>query len=272
MRIIEQYTKGKSTTTPSEDAVVVNAYYAGVIDGATPKTPFCFAGNETPGLRAARVIADAILQLPPHIEAQTAIQQISSRLRESTDFEHLPARNRPMASLVLYSATRREVWMVGDCQFLLPAEHIAVKGYKQIDRLLSEWRRDVNNSLLCRGVMTIEQLLAYDPGRKIIQPHITRQVQYQNRADGHPLAYAMLDGTTIPETFIQIHTLPATCRQLAMGSDGYPELFSSLSLTEQHLARLLQADPLCIGPLLGTKGQKPGNCSYDDRTYLNIEI
>jgi len=49
MKVIEQYTEGKSTTVPSEDAAVVNAFYAAVIDGATPKTAFRYPGGETPG-------------------------------------------------------------------------------------------------------------------------------------------------------------------------------------------------------------------------------
>ena len=49
MNCIEQFTIGKSTTAASEDAVVVNSFYAAVIDGATPKTAYRYPSGETPG-------------------------------------------------------------------------------------------------------------------------------------------------------------------------------------------------------------------------------
>jgi len=39
-------------------------------------------------------------------------------------------------------------------------------------------------------------------------------------------------------------------------------------VSEELLARLLAEDPLCIGPLKGTKGVALGNVSFDDRAYL----
>lgn len=272
MQVIEQYTAAKSTTTPSEDAVVVNAYYAAVIDGATPKTDFRFPEGETPGHLAARLIADAIMTLPPTSTGKEAIDFISSAMRQGFNYPHLPSCNRPIASVIIFSALRREVWMVGDCQYLLPESGIEHQGSKMIDRILSEWRRDIDSSLLSRGIMTEEAIRSQDPGRAIIQPHITRQVRYQNRADGHPLAYAMLDGSDIPQSMIQVFCLPSDCHQLVMATDGYPKLFPTLEETERHLAKLLKADPLCIGALTGTKCILPGNISYDDRTYLSIEI
>lgn len=285
MQIIEQYTQGKSTTTPSEDSVVVNAYYAAVIDGATPKTRFRYPGNETPGHLAARTITEAISALEPGITAQEAIRRISEAIRKGTEqasaqistpgqitFETLEACNRPIASVVIYSATKREIWMVGDCQYLLPELNEHQQGSKRIDILLAQWRSDIDTSLLRRGIMTKEEIAANDPGRAIIQPHITHQVRYQNRTDNHPLAYAMLDGSEIPSQFIRVCSIPAGITKLVLATDGYPTLFPTLRQTEQHLAQLIKDDPLCIGPLMGTKGIRPGNNSYDDRTYLSVEL
>ena len=120
--------------------------------------------------------------------------------------------------------------------------------------------------------MTPDAILADDPGRRIIQPFITQQVRYQNLDASHPLAYGVLDGTRVPDRFIEVHLLPDDADQLILASDGYPELLPTLDETEATLQRLLAADPLCIGPLLGTKGLRPGNLSYDDRTYLRIQL
>lgn len=271
MRIVEQYTSGKSATVPSEDASVVTSSYAAVIDGATPKTSFRYPGGETPGHLAARLLAEAVSQLPDDIAATPCIDLLSQALHQ----EHVMPSDRPIASIVIYSVLRREVWMVGDCQFGytdgLGTFH-TVTGRKHIDRVLAEWRRDIITSYLSRGLMTAREIADHDPGRRIIQPFITHQVRYQNRDQHNPFCYAMLDGQPIPHRFIRVCHLPADVHTLVLATDGYPVLQPNLCDAEDTLQHLLSIDPLCIGPLLGTKGLHPCNASYDDRTYLKLQI
>lgn len=276
MRVIEQYTKGKATTTPSnEDAVVVTTYYAAVIDGATPKTTFRYPDGETPGHRAARLLAEAVQQLPPEADAHCAIAMLNRILHEPA----VEAANRPTASMVIFSVMRREIWMVGDCLYACVEDdeidngalHVSDNS-KRIDKILSQWRGDILRSLLSRGVCSEEDIVRNDPGRAIIQPFITRQVRYQNTIAEHPLAYGVMDGEDIPMRFIICRSIPIETKQLILATDGYPTLYPTLAETENELQRLLKIDPLCIGPLAGTKGIKPGNCSYDDRTYLRLEL
>ena len=271
MTVIEQQSVAKSTTTPSEDAVVVTSSYAGVIDGATPKTSFLYPTGETPGQMAARLIAEAIPQLPADASALEVTQMLTHVLHQD---DVLPC-NRPMASCVIYSVTRREVWLLGDCHFATITDTGQLTRHsneKRIDHLLSDWRRAIVTSYLSRGLMTQDEIIANDPGRRIIQPHITRQVRFQNMTQPHPLAYCMLDGEPVQEEYIRIYPIAGNVSELILASDGYPTILSSLSATEDHLQRLLKEDPLCIGPLLGTKGIRPGNQSFDDRTYLRIKI
>lgn len=272
IRIVEQKTVAKCTTTPSEDAVVVTSAFAAVIDGATPKTSFRYPGGETPGHLAARLLSEAIAALPAEATAFTATLILSNALTQPED-RH--PSDRPIASCIIYSATRRELWMLGDCQCLMIHTDGSTDYHtnpKLIDRLLAEWRRAIINSSLSRGLTTPEQIMADDPGRRIIQPFITRQVYYQNRSDGHRLAYCMLDGQLVPQNLIRVIHVPADVQQLVLASDGYPVLKATLAESEAILSQLLLADPLCIGPLLGTKGLRPGNQSFDDRSYLRIRI
>lgn len=271
INVVEQHTQAKSTTTPSEDAVVVTSSYAAVIDGATPKTSFRYPTGETPGQLAARLLSDAIRQLPPTADAITATRCLTEALHQ----EGVAPSDRPIASCAIYSDYRHEVWMLGDCQYATISKEGTLRHHsneKRIDQLLAEWRRAVVHSYLSRGLMTEEQLLANDPGRCIIQPHITRQVRYQNIETQHRLAYCMLDGEAVPEQLIRVDKVPHDTCRLILATDGYPELLETLDATEARLSELLQRDPLCIGPLLGTKGIKPGNDSYDDRTFLSCII
>jgi hypothetical protein len=47
---------------------------------------------------------------------------------------------------------------------------------------------------------------------------------------------------------------------------------ASSSRRDRRLAELLRSDPLCIGPLLGTKAPAPGATSYDDRTWVSLRV
>ena len=271
MKIVEQFSEAKSPALPSEDAAVVTAAYAAVIDGATPKTAFRYPGGETPGHLAARLLGDALRRMPADMDAEGCAAWLTRALHQ----DNVAPSDRPIASLVIYSEPRREVWMIGDCQFgYTDGENTfrTVTNTKLIDKCLSEWRRDIISSLLSRGCMTAEEIAADDPGRRIIQPIITRQVRYQNATGPNPFNYTMLDGEPLPAHSVKVYRLPADVHELVLATDGYPVLKQSLEEAEQELHRLLQADPLCIGPLLATKGVKPGNNSNDDRTYLRLEI
>jgi glycerophosphoryl diester phosphodiesterase len=271
MKILEQYTEGKSTSTPSEDAVEVTASYVAVIDGATPKTDFLYPGGETPGHLAARLLCEAIRKLPADLSAEDCVAILTKALHQ----EHVAPSDRPIASLVIYSVPRREVWMIGDCLFGYVDEKQnfqTVTNTKYIDKVLSEWRRDIIQSYLSRGIMTQKEIAANDPGRRIIQPIITKQVRYQNAETRNPFNYAMLDGEPMPTHFIKVFPISEYVHTLVLATDGYPVLMPNLKDSEQALHQLLLEDPLCIGPLLGTKGMRPGNKSFDDRTYLKLEI
>lgn len=275
LKVLEQYTTGKSTTIPSEDAIVVTPYYAAVIDGATPKTKFRYPNEETPGARAARQLTKAVESLPTDIDAYSAFCLLNATLTQP----EVEAANRPTASIAIFSKSRNEIWMMGDCQFALLSqgtnggmEMQCYNNPKRIDKILSQWRSDILHSLLSRGVCNCEEITSNDPGRKIIQPFITQQVRYQNLLSEHPLAYGVLDGTNVPRRFIRQFPVQPEVKQIILATDGYPRLFGTLQESEDELMRLLKVDPLCIGSLLGTKGVKLGNNSYDDRSYLKIEL
>lgn len=273
-RVVEQRTTPKSSAAANEDACVVTPCFAAVIDGATPKTAFRYPGGLTPGCVAAQRLTDAIGTLPPEVTAAEAARLLTAALHEP----EVAAADRPIASCALYSSYRRQVWLLGDCQcaFLLPDSPLDAPlplctNRKAIDTLLADWRRAVLTSLLSRGILTPAQIAADDPGRRIIQPHITQQVRFQNLDRPHRLAYGMLDGEPFPERFIRILDVPAEAKALILATDGYPALYPTLAQTEAHLQRLLAQDPLCIGPLCGTKGLRPHQQSFDDRTYLRLE-
>jgi glycerophosphoryl diester phosphodiesterase len=71
---------------------------------------------------------------------------------------------------------------------------------------------------------------------------------------------------------VTVHRLPDHESQLVIASDGYPRILPTLKACEESLACLLARDPMCVGPLRGTKGITPGHSSYDDRAYLRLQV
>ena len=81
--------------------------------------------------------------------------------------------------------------------------------------------------------------------------------------------YDVINGGDICPNNVIIYPVKPGDR-IILASDGYPELFDTLDETESHLFRLLEKDPMCIHELRGTKGVRPGNQSFDDRSYISF--
>jgi hypothetical protein len=124
----------------------------------------------------------------------------------------------------------------------------------------------VTNAHLAAGA-TPDELAATDPGRAAITSILTAQSVFANQP-GH-FGYGCLNGTPVPATYLEQHVLDPGER-LILTSDGYPDILDTYAATEEHLADLLAADPLCIRELASTKALALGAASYDDRTWLDL--
>ncbi|MBQ0056598.1 MAG: hypothetical protein KBT20_02975 [Bacteroidales bacterium] len=265
VHIIERFAKAKGDERLMEDTHVISPDYIAVFDGATPKTALSVNAIQTPGQYVAQTLASAMKDLPTDICAHEAIRQLTSHITP-----HIGE-----ASGIIYSAARREIWSVGDCQAALIAydgQLTIIQQRKTIDRILSDWRASVIRSYLSRGLCSAEDVRHNDPGRKIIQPFITRQVRYQNIDSDHQLAFGAFDGTTIPSRFINVTPIPPQTKEIILASDGYECLAATSEETEILLKQMLKEDPLCIGRMSGTKGIKAGNDAADDRTYIRFSL
>ena len=81
----------------------------------------------------------------------------------------------------------------------------------------------------------------------------------------------MLVVTDIPENLIHVISV-ADAKGIVLASDGYPVLKRTLAESERELERIINNDPLCINLYKATKGVMQGYKSFDDRTYIRIEI
>ncbi|MFY4774267.1 hypothetical protein [Metabacillus sp. RGM 3146] len=157
--------------------------------------------------------------------------------------------------------------MIGDCQCLIDGQHITNE--KLIDSLMANMRNDILQSYLKK--YTIEQLMEEDHSWKDIQPFMLRQYSFQNSQFESPLSYAVCDGFSIHESQLKKVKIQ-NAKSIVLASDGYPELENTLEATEEKLQLFLKNDPLCFSIYRSVKGLKKGNISFDDRTYVKVNL
>ncbi len=274
MKIVEAFSEGKKPGAACEDGYLVTQDFAAVVDGSTSKSRYPHPGLST-GRAAMHTVLAALRNLPAESTMPQALTHFTEALRRATfSYYHtsrLPAEatDRLTCSAVVYSAARREVWFFGDC--LARWGGHTYTHPKAVDAVLAGIRRDVVGWYLLKG-MTSDEVRRNDPGRAFILPALREQCFFQNDANPYnPFRYLVLDATPADPALVRVASV-GTARYVVLASDGYPALFDTLPETETHLAGLLHEDPLCIGSLCGTKCWAEGNRSYDDRTYLKVEL
>lgn len=271
MKIVEEFLAAKTgNATDCEDGIVVTDGFAAVIDGATDKS-----GRQFSGLRGGRfamlACADAVRSLEPEANVNAALAHLSASLAGRLP-DGLSSGDRPSAVLAVYSQARREVWQIGDVWFWHPGlEGSGNWQRKKVDRYATDLRVAVLHAELARGADPVA-LARNDPGRDAIIGILRHQSIFCNNPGAGDWAYPAINGSMVPPDLVTVYHIPLGVIDLVLASDGYPCALPALEASEQKLIQLLASDPLCIGPLRGTKAVAPGNISFDDRAYLRLAL
>jgi hypothetical protein len=271
MRVAEQFVAAKSGQPEQcEDGIVLTSDFAAVIDGGTDKTGLRYDGM-TGGRYAMLACADAVRALDPKTDHLGAVQYLTEVLASRLPSD-LPGQDRPDAVLNVYSNARREIWQIGDVGFWHAGQpEGGVREHKLIDRYAADTRAAVLRVELAGGGDPVA-LARTDPGRQAISSLLTNQAKFRNNLAAHEFAYPAIDGGHVPADLVRVHRIPSHVTRLVIASDGYPRILPTLEASEELLAKLLSADPLCLDELRGTKGLVPGNQSFDDRAYLSLAL
>ena len=257
MTITEQFICGKHTAADCEDGIVITNNFAAVIDGSTSKTPKRLDPSMKNGRFAMLLISEYIKQMPADYTMNNFCRGITLRIAEeyakrgiAEDMAKHP-EERLTASAIIYSNSRKEVWMVGDCQAIIYGDHY--DNSKPYEQEIAMQRA----TLIKNGISPKEARCAIEPQL------IKAMLEGQNRQ------YAVIDGTPIYMPGTRIVTA-SHCVVLA--SDGYPTLLPTLHESEEALAQHLTDDPQNITDFIATKGLVEGNVSFDDRAYIKLTI
>lgn len=261
--VVNRFSLGKyGDEERNEDSVVATPWFCAVIDGATSKSGW--AGPVSPGRRIARIIAEGIEGFSSDLDARAAVDtltQIVAGARSSSQQAEIPA-----ASVLIFSAAREEVWVVGDGWMVCDGQ-VSRFGHEIEQRAAAARAALLRVELRRRSV---PELLADDPGRAMILPLLQDEGLMANLAAPEPLAFGRLDGTPVPDSFVRVHALPPEWRRVVLASDGYPAMAPTLAEAEALLASRIHDDPLMICDPPATKGVGPGQVSFDDRSWLEI--
>ena len=281
MKIIESSIIGKKSPEACEDGMVVTDDFIAVIDGSTSKTPKHLNPDMKNGRYAMMLISEYIweeLKADASVDdfCQGVTAYIYNKVYEKLGVEERLKEHpeeRLTASAILYSRTRNEVWMVGDCQAI-------------IDGKLYENGKPYEQEIARKRVELIEQGLPPAEARKQIEPllieaMLSGQNQTYTVIDGFPIyregvkvvALKTKPVSSSIETYFQEQTKPVSSpNEVVLASDGYPFLEPTLAASEAALAEQIANDPQNIHSFIATKGIVEGNKSFDDRTYIRFSV
>ena len=288
MKIIESSIIGKKSPEACEDGMVVTDDFIAVIDGSTSKTPKHLNPDMKNGRYAMMLISEYIreeLKADASVDdfCQGVTTYIYNKVYEKLGVEERLKEHpeeRLTASAILYSRTRNEVWMVGDCQAI-------------IDGKLYENGKPYEQEIARKRVELIEQGLSPAEARKQIEPLLIKamlsgQNQTYTVIDGFPIyregvkvvsvsdscsvqdSVPASDSVPCSDSASASDTIPSSSSEIVLASDGYPFLKPTLAVSEAALAEQIANDPQNIRSFIATKGIVEGNKSFDDRTYIRF--
>lgn len=294
MKIIESSIIGKKSPAACEDGMVVTDDFIAVIDGSTSKTPKHLNPDMKNGRYAMMLISEYIQE---ELKADASVDDfcqgvtvyIYNKVYEKLGVEERLKEHpeeRLTASAILYSRTRNEVWMVGDCQAI-------------IDGKLYENGKPYEEKIARKRVELIAQGLSPAEARKQIEPLLIKamlsgQNQTYTVIDGFPIyregvkVVSVSDSSSVQDSVSSSDscsvqgpvscsgsasasdTIPSSSSEIVLASDGYPFLKPTLAASEAALAEQIANDPQNIHSFIATKGIVEGNKSFDDRTYIRF--
>ena len=288
MKIIESSIIGKKSPEACEDGMVVTDDFIAVIDGSTSKTPKHLNPDMKNGKYAMMLISEYIreeLKADASVDdfCQGVTAYIYNKVYEKLGVEERLKEHpeeRLTASAILYSRTRNEVWMVGDCQAIIAGK-------------LYENGKPYEEKIARKRVELIEQGLSPAEARKQIEPllieaMLSGQNQTYTVIDGFPIyregvkVVSVSDSCSVQDSVPASDSVPCSdsasasgtisvsSSEIVLASDGYPFLEPTLAASEAALAEQIANDPQNIHSFIATKGIVEGNKSFDDRTYIRF--
>lgn len=249
----------------NEDLLVMTPAFIAVVDGTTDKTGGRFDGK-TGGQLAADIIRQVLEKDDSLADKDGAfvVSHIQSALQSYAEEHNTEEHDIHLsASAAIYSVVLQQVWLVGDCQFMIDGK--LYTNHKKVDVVLSEARSLAIHMLLKSGV-TEQKLIHDDISRQFIMPWLKTQHVLENSDDRY--GYQVFSSKGLITDIVSVDVPVGS--HVVLATDGYPELMPTLAESESILEKIRREDPLCYRLYKSTKGVREGNVNFDDRTYISF--
>ena len=261
LTVLEAATRPRTLDARSLDRLYIGESLVAVVDGATPKM-------NMKGTRVEAFLAHILRSLKIAEKHAWSLDEFVSRSTMSEIGDpRLGSAYLPAATLAVVSATRSEVWRVGDAWVSI--DGVSMEPDRQIEKQVALRRRKILTQHMERGY-SVEELRSHDVGREAIVGELMTLSDLRNSLE--PGGFGALDGGHVDSQFQEVWPLTDNTSHVTLATDGFLSPASTLDAAEGELAFRTARDPLMIEDPPATKGVIPGALSFDDRTYLRVEI
>lgn len=270
---VEAFSSGKTPKT-NDDRWVVTSQEIAVIDGSTSNTQMNFRGLSS-GAFASHTIAEIIKNTDPRIYGKELIDIITKKFNHELiqlgiTVTKESAIVRPTAVMTAVSIIDDQICItqLGDVSFRInnlalfenPAKLNEINTIRRVNAIKKAQKH--NPHLSMRELMEIAQ--------KTVAALLFQTVPLCQNSPNHELGYGVIDGTPVPEKFINIFKFKKKdVSTLEVFSDGYFRVPKEPAIAswEQTFAEVEKEDPYKIGRYPSTKGSSADSFT-DDRTIL----
>lgn len=218
---------------------------------------------------AAGSVEDAIDNLQADAAVHEFVDAANSLFKDRTRGLLAPGAMPPFAAAVVWSQARKEIWRVGDCHFRIDEKDYI--GEKEVDRVAYAFRCGVIRARLALGLTTIEAERKVATLDQPFRPLVLVQHAFMNMDSDDPLAYGAINGSPIPNQFIEIIDT-SQARQIVLCSDGFVRPYRSLQEAIRETTKLSEIDPLLVNEYNGSRPFSEGRILFDDTTYVRFAL
>ena len=276
MEIVEKYIQGKYDNPKlCEDGICESENYIAVIDGVSSQSDFKYEGKKL-GKIICDILLEAIPKMSVDLDCFQAIKFLNEYIikfyKEHVIYDKIcnDAADQPAASVIIYSKSKNQIWLIGDCTAL--CGEMIIKNNLAVDELYTNIRKMVIEYFLATGYSE-KQLLENDIGYKFVQNLSKRQPYIRNKKFNSIYDYAVIDGFNMPDvSLVKCIDVPENIEELVFASDGYREPKKTLDESEKFIKHMRETDPLCYKEYLNFKSFTKGLVHYDDRAYIRFKI
>ena len=263
--VLDSCSVARAKGSSNLDRLVTTPHVAAVIDGTTGKPwhPVEMTGGG---------VADQIVAVLAGLTGNESFEDVVTRMtaavaaaKAEVGYSHSQGGAATVAAVLLDA---RVVLRVGDPWVRIGEDMHPPR--LRAERAVAGARALISAHALSTGI-SVARLRKDDIAREAALPLLRAAEELRN----HPTSewgYGAIDGGPVPNRFIEHWGLPDEAVQVTLASDGYPWLGPDLESSERALAARLTRDPLMIEEAPATKGSPSPEASFDDRTFLRVEV